>query len=76
MEQNLCRYHRPLQMFTLERHKYNHKVMCLNGGYVTCGETKCRMCSKYVLWYIGLDKVLYGLVLEHHKSWIVSLDIF
>ena len=23
-----------------------------------------------------LDKVLYGLVLEYHKSWIVSLDLF
>ena len=36
-------------------------------------ETKCIKCSEYV---IGLNKVLYGLVLEHHKSWIVSLDLF
>ena len=42
-------------------------------GETECVETKCIMCSEYV---IGLDKVLYGLVLEHHKSWIVSLDLF
>ena len=35
----------------------------------------CIMCSKYVFWYIGLDKVLYGIVLEHNISWIVSLNI-
>ena len=45
-------------------------------GETECVETKCIMCSEYVLWYIGLEKVLYCLALEHHKSWIVSLDLF
>ena len=26
--------------------------------------------------YIFLDKVLYGIVLEHHIGWIVSLNLF
>ena len=42
-------------------------------GETECVETQCIMCSEYV---IGLDKVWYGLVLEHHKSWIVSLYLF
>ena len=40
------------------------------------GKTKCRMCSEYVIWYIGLEKFLYGIVLEHHNIWIASLDLF
>ena len=40
------------------------------------GETKCIMCSKYVLWWVELENFLYGIVLEHHNSCIMSLDIF
>ena len=29
-----------------------------------------------ILWYIGLEKVFFDIVLEHHKSWIMSLGIF
>ena len=43
---------------------------------VYSGETKCRTCYGYAVWYIGLDKVFYGLVLERHISRIVSLDLF
>ena len=34
------------------------------------------MFSEYVVWYIGFDEVLYGIVLEHPLSWITSLDLF
>ena len=33
------------------------------------------MCIVYIVWYIGLEKYLYGLVLEYYRIWIVSLDI-
>ena len=46
------------------------------GRVIKFGENKCRMCSEYVVLWIGLDKYLYGLVLEHHKRWIVSLNMF
>ena len=32
------------------------------------GETICIICSYYLVWYIGLNKVLCCLVLEHHKK--------
>ena len=43
---------------------------------VNIGENKCRMYYEYVVWYIGMYKLLYCLVLEHHKDWILSLYIF
>ena len=43
---------------------------------VSRDKTKCRMCSVYVVWWFGLDKNLYGPVLEHHKIPIMSLYLF
>ena len=70
----------PIRVMPRWHTRYNHSGYFYNASHGARGvhscETKCRTCFKYVVWLIGLEKFLYGIVLEHHISSIVSLDLF